>query len=258
MMMKEDRFRAMSRFVSWHWHRGDFAEQWKFLSCGGPESRGEMLRRTGFKEVRLVTFPPELGKYRVALKFYRERRFFRYLFRPSLAAREAVGFAVAKRLGIPVAEVLAFGEKRRFLRLAEAYFITRFEEGTQAFDTLIGKPECHDMLMELLRRDIARLGVLHAAGYIHGGAHPRNFLWRKNANGELESIWIDLATVRKKSRFTRRKYMLTDLTHFVEMFKLTKDELDLLMAEYRKYHDLPAAFYPRTDHERKFAVARLN
>ena len=176
------------------------------------------------------------------------------------AAREAVGFAVTKALGIPVVEVLAYGEKRRFLRLVEAYFVTRFEEGTQTFAKLKDKPECRELLMELLRRDIARLGTLHAAGYIHGGAHPRNFLWRQETDGTFKSIWIDLPTVRSISQWRERgkkwwKYILTDLTDFTEVFRLTQAELDEVLAEYRNVYDLPVAHRLRTDSPRKFSEA---
>ena len=247
----------MSCVRSWHWNRADFDAQWRRLcECGSIETAGETIWQTRFKEVQLLTVPSDDGGYRVAFKNYHEKRFFRYFLRPSLATREAHGFAVVARLGIPVAEVLAFGENRRFLNLVDAYFVTKFEEGTKTMDDFLAHPEEHDKLLALLRDNIIRLAQLHAAGYIHGGAHPRNILWKESPGGGLESIWIDLATVRRIS--TRRpnwKYVLTDLADLTEKFKLTQEELDRLAAEYRNNGGFPIAYRVRTDHYRKFSSA---
>lgn len=151
--------------------------------------------------------------------------------------------------------MLAVGEKRRFFYLVEAYIVTRFEENTESLLYFADHPEEWDMLLALLKENIARLGQLHAAGYIHGGAHPRNFLWRKNASGQLESLWIDLATVRQMISGKKGwKYLLTDLADLVENFRLSQKELDDLIAEYRKYNDIPVAYRERTDHEYKFST----
>ena len=247
-----------SLISSWHWNREDFDQQWRFLSNQqNPDNKqGETIWKTRFKDVQLIQLPEELGGYRIALKTYAEKRFFRYLLRPSLACREAEGFRVIESLGIPVAQVLAFGEKRNISHLQEAYFITRFEEGTETLLCFQEHPEEQANLMQLLVENIRYLAQMHAAGYVHGGAHPRNFLWKKDANGVLQSIWIDLASVRRTPGGKRYwKYILTDLSDFAEGFKLGQENLDLLMAEYRKIHNIPTAFRLRHDHSYKFAEA---
>ena len=250
----------MSSLVSWHWNKAGFDKQWEYLNCqlhsgGAP---GETIWQTRFKDVQLLSVPGENGGYRVAYKNYEEKRFWRYFLRPSLAAREAEGFEVVKSLDIPAAEVLAFGEIRSCLNLKRAYFVTRFEENTETLLYFKEHPQEHETLLALLKENIRYLARLHAAGYIHGGAHPRNILFRRHENGTLESIWIDLASLRKAGTGKRYwKYILTDLSDFTEAFRLTQVELDMLIAEYRKIHDIPVAYKIRTDHERKFSEAFL-
>ena len=248
----------MSVVSSWHWNKAEFSEQWKYLCAmeGSGETQGETIWQTRFKAVQLLSVPGGTGEYRIAFKNYQEKRFWRYFLRPSLAAREAVGFEVAKELDIPVAEVLAFGENRRFFNLINAYFITRFEENTETLLYFKDHPEEHESLMQLLKENILYLANLHAAGFVHCGAHPRNILWRKKGDGSIESIWIDLASVRRTPGGKRYwKYILTDLSDFTEAFKLSQADLDMLIKEYRKVNDIPTAYKIRTDHERKFSEA---
>ena len=131
-----------SLLFSWHWNKPEFNEQWNFLT--GKNSAAEhceTIWKTNFKEVQVLTVPSDRGKYRIALKHYREKRFFRYFLRPSLAAREAAGFAVVESLGIPAANVLAYGEKRKFFNLVDAYFVTEFEENTETLLDLVENKE---------------------------------------------------------------------------------------------------------------------
>lgn len=245
---------GISVFRSWQWHHPDFLIQWQCF-CNENYQKDKQIWCTRLKDVKLLSVPTARGDCRVAFKCYREKRLLRYFLRPSLAAREAAGFKIVESLHIPVAQVLAVGEKRRFFNLVEAYIVTRFEENTESLLYFADHPEEWDMLLALLKENIARLGRLHAAGYTHGGAHPRNFLWRKNASGQLESLWIDLATVRQMISGKKGwKYLLTDLADLVENFRLSQNELDDLIAEYRKYNDIPVAYRERTDHEYKFST----
>lgn len=247
-----------SLISSWHWNREDFDKQWLYLSGQGnaDNKQGETIWKTRFKDVQLIQLPEELGGYRIAFKTYAEKRFFRYLLRPSLACREADGFHVIESLRIPVAQVLAFGEIRNISHLQEAYFITKYEEDTETLLWFNEHPEESATLMNLLLENIKYLAQLHAAGFIHGGAHPRNILWRKNADSTIQSIWIDLASVRKAPGGKKYwKYILTDLSDIAEAFKLCQEDLDRLMTEYRKIHNIPTAFRPRHDHPYKFTEA---
>ena len=247
-----------SLLFSWNWVSAEFKKGWEFLTCSPANSRGETIWGDIFKEVQLLTVPGENGEYRIAFKSYREKRFFRYFLRPSLAAREARGFALAASLDIPVVKVLAFGEKRRFLNLKSSFFITAFEENTQTMLVFNERPDEREKLLFLLKENIVRLAKLHAANYIHGGAHPRNIIWKESPEGKIDSIWLDLASVRPMPKGSKKwKYLLTDLSDFTEYFKLTQEELDMLLAEYLRIYPIPAAYKLRTDHERKFSEAYL-
>jgi tRNA A-37 threonylcarbamoyl transferase component Bud32 len=250
---------VMSTVSSWHWNREDFAEQWNCIlkEENGSDASAGTFYKTRFKGVRLLTVPSADGGYRVAFKTYQDKRFLRYLFRPSLAAREAMGFDAAASLGIPVVDYLALGEERCCLKLVSSYFVTRYEENAETFLYFKEHPEQRADLMKLLKENIVRLAKMHVAGFIHGGAHPRNFLWHRNGDGTIRTVWIDLASVRRMTPSNRKwwKYILTDLTDFSEVFRLTQSELDELMAEYRKVNDLPVAYKLRTDHHRKFSEA---
>lgn len=249
----------LSYFHSWHWLDDDFKTAWKFLNENtlDADPQKETIWQTRFKDVQLLSVPDPGGvNFRIAFKSYREKRFFRYFFRSSLAAREARGFAVVSSLDIPVVKVLAFGERRFCGHLIDAFFVTRYEEGCETLLFFVEHPEERATLLALLRENIKFLAKLHLAGFTHGGAHPRNFLWRKGADGQLESIWLDLASLRKAGGGRRYwKYILTDLSDFTEVFKLTQDELDMLMAEYKSIHPLPVCYQLRTDHHRKFSQA---
>ena len=246
---------GVSLFCSWQRCADSFKEQWGILKDSG--LRGVVIWKTRFKDVCLLNIPDGAEKeMRIVVKNYRERRFFRYFFRPSLAAREAAGFQVVRSLGIPTAEVLAFGEKRFCGSLLSAFFVTKYEEGTESLLFLQEDQGARELLLELLKENIRYLAKLHAAGFAHGGAHPRNILWRKSEDGSLSSVWIDLATCRKAGRGKRYwKYILTDLSDMTEVFRLTQPELDMLMAAYRQVHPIPVCYKIRDDREGKFSRA---
>lgn len=245
---------------SWHWYRKDFEEQWKYLINEGlfSDKKESTIWQTRFKAVQLLEVPFEGSSYKIALKFYREKRIIRYFLRPSLATREAMGYEVMEKLGIPVAEVLAYGEKRNIIRIKEAFIITKYVEGTENMLYFKEHEEEHEALLSLLKENIRYLALLHRANYIHSGLHPRNILWKREAGNSVRSIWIDLATVRNVENHKEYwKYILTDLSDLTETFHLSQKELDMLMAEYRKIHDLEVGYTVRNDHKYKFSKAYL-
>jgi hypothetical protein len=248
--------KKLSFVSSWEYVSKEFASQWAHLNSDPVNKQGETIWQTRSKDVQLLEVPAETGSFRIAFKNYREKRFFRYFMRPSLAAREARGFALVQKLGFPCVKVLAFGEHRSFVKLKEAFFITAFEEGTKTFYDLANDPDGHSLVLDLLRETIGRLGQLHAYGWSHGGAHPRNFLWKTDEAGKAYSIWIDLASLRKLAWGAKKwKYILTDLSDLTEAFKLSQEELDMLIAEYRRFHDIPVAYKAIEDNPRKFSKA---
>ncbi len=219
-----------SYFHSWLWARDDFALILPEL-LGGRAEGSRVIYRTRHKECLLI-MPEESGfAYPVVFKRYGEKRFFRYLFRPSLAYREYLGFKAVAEAGIPAAEVLALGEKRSFIRLEEAFFVTRYLEGFRdGYEFCL--EGCDEGLRDrFIRRNLELLAKLHGAGLVHGCFHPRNEMFKLSETGEMEVVWIDLASVTKEcrgSRFSREE----DLGRFLKEFHLGRE----LESEYEVFY----------------------
>ena len=245
----------------WHWCNGTYgsAANWllnEILPNEPGSHGGEQIWRTSLKEVFVYRVPQELGGFRVALKTCHEHRFWRYFLRRSLAYREAIGFDVVKSLGMPAVDVVLCGEERNPFQLKRSYIATRFEEDTaQMLDFAHGKSQehLHGDLMMLLRENIALLARMHKAGYRHGGAHPRNFLWKRRTDGTPELIWIDLATVGRCAPDDKKRIPL-DLSDMIEYFELSDGELAELCGIYRTVHDIPIEFRHTGDGGRKLNV----
>ena len=146
-----------------------------------PDFEALKLWKTRNKSVYKAECPRELYSGSVVIKSYYEQRFLRYFLRPSLACREAEGYLTVQKLGIPTAEVLAYGERRTVWWLSSSFLITRFVDGSRNgtyFCTVDDGPGygTPDMMVFCLKL-IEMLATLHRNGYCHGGTHPRNFLW---------------------------------------------------------------------------------
>ena len=251
-----------SYFHNWNWFSPKYTQLCEYLvrKITDPsfwERRDDLIWTTRHKEVKLYQVEPGMGDFKVAIKNYHERRFWRYFFRPSLAFREAMGFEVVNRLGISTAEVLAFGEIRRNLR--QAYFVTRYEENTYSMlDFGKGQPfeSEREKGLELMRRNIVNMAMLHKQGYRHGGAHPRNYLWRESKEKGLELIWIDLATVQKFKFGLRNQEICLDLTDMLEGYNLSQEQLDEMAGIYNENGLIRVRFLKKDVSERKFCVCR--
>ena len=187
---------------SWHFSREDFAPVLEKLFSGMLKDC-PVIYHTRHKECRLL--PREISglSYPVVVKRYYEKRFFRYLFRPSQAYREYCGFKLTSDAGIPAAKVVALGEIRSGVRLKEAFFVTEYLENFRDGDEFT-LPGCDKKMRdEFIRINLRFLAKFHAAGLVHGGFHPRNELFRINDDGVMEVVWIDLATVKPVSRAGR-------------------------------------------------------
>lgn len=181
------------------------------------------------KSVRVCTYAYGSGdEMRIAIKCNNDRRFMRYFFRPSQALKEYRGFQIVKSLGIPCVDVLGCGDFRFCGSLAQSYFVTRYEENTyQLLEYTKGaaRQHEHDEMMRFLKITLNQMAKLHKAGYRHGGAHGRNFMCRKSADGKIELIWLDLTTVRPFSRCHRLRELLLDVSDLIEYFELSEAEL---------------------------------
>ena len=219
-----------SFFRTWNCCKADFSPILPELLSGGLK-KCKVIYRTRHKECFLVS--PEVSglSYPVVFKRYAEKRFFRYFLRPSLAYREYLGFKLTAEAGIPAAEVVALGEKRCFVKLEEAFFVTRYLEGYRD-----GAEFCHSGCDEKLKDDFIRqnlsyLAKLHCAGLVHGCFHPRNEMWRMVENGKMDIVWIDLASVVPESK-SRRFSRKGDLLRFLKEFGLSEAK----EAEYRAFY----------------------
>ena len=168
---------------------------------------------------------------KAVFKVYREKRFFRYFLRPSLAYREFIGFRRTADAGIPVAEVLALGEKRRGFRLQEAFFVTRYLENFRDGNELIPSGADETLRDEFIRQNLALLAKLHNAGLVHGCFHPRNELFRLDENGRMEVVWLDLASVIPAGK-SRKFTVSDDLDRFLREFMLSPEKT----AEYTGFY----------------------
>ena len=211
-----------------------FKEAFYRLKNFDPErDADEKLWQTRHKVVVRYTVPDGViaGKsdYQVVWKYYGEKRFFRYLFRPSLAYREWQGYKNVEAVGIPVAKALAAAETRRGVRLVNCVFVTEMVRDTGDGDDFcpggsrVGETA---LAKEFAEKNLRLLAKLHRAKLVHGGFTPRNVLYKiasAQRPGELEVVWIDLATCRKVPFYKRRKLQQKDVDCFLGMLQLTPE-----------------------------------
>ncbi len=226
--------------------------------------QGEGLWKTRHGFVRKLELPPSCGGGACVLKYYDRPEFIRYLYRLSMVYREACAMQTASGLGLPVPPVYACGEKRFCCMLRSAYILTRYIGQTQQLLQLAKPPACDDpatepLVVSLLTEIVTGLAKLHAAGYSHGGAHPRNFLWRQElASSKPTLFWIDLATFRPLQEDWRERIVL-DLTDAIENFPLSPSHLDALCKAYQSVNPLPLEFQqlPNSETQRKKNVCKM-
>ncbi|MBR7155754.1 MAG: hypothetical protein IKD22_02860 [Lentisphaeria bacterium] len=194
----------------------------------------EKLWQTRHKVVVRYTVPdgmiPGAKEYQVVWKYYREKRFFRYLFRPSLAFREWRGYKNVEALGIPCAKVLAAAENRRGVKLLDSVFVTEMVRNTGDGDDFCpgGKFENDtEIAREFAEKNLRLLAKLHKNDFVHGGFTPRNELYSfvpesdAVSGNRLRVVWIDLATCRKVPFFKRKKLQKQDVDCFLSMLKFS-------------------------------------
>ncbi len=204
----------------------------------------ELLWRTRHKKVVRMEVPAEYAvdgrsDFQVVWKHYGEKRFFRYLFRPSLALREWKGFETAGSCGIPVARVLAAGEKRRGLRLVSSYFMTEMVCGSGDGDDFLpggAREQDEALAAEFAEKNLKLLAKLHRSGAVHGGFTPRNELYVLTGSEErgqrLDVVWIDLATCRKVPFFKRKRLQNKDLDYFLSPWRFAPERREELYEIY--------------------------
>lgn len=222
-------FQADNSFIrSWSVSGGNISPE-KLTHLFKHFTGGRIIYRTRHKACYLVDFPEYGGE--VVVKHYFEKRFWRYFLRPSLAYREFLGFNRAESCGIPVAEVVALGEKRNFWHLKEAFFVTRYLAGYRDGNEFIHGNGDEKLKDEFVRRNLELLAKLHNGGFVHGCFHPRNELFKVDDSGKMDIIWIDLASVIPVGK-TRKFTKAGDLDRFLCEFDFSAEK----EVEYRAYY----------------------
>lgn len=219
-----------------------------------PDGEGEKVRafreedhpnaviiwQTRHKYVKKLTVSGPEGPLTIIYKHYCEKRFWRYLFRPSLAWREALGYCTAASFGIPTAKILSCGENRSFFRLFDSWIITKFLDHTQDGNIFVkdtsSDPELHREKLSFCKQNLEYIARLHKAGLVHGGTHPRNFLFQKDpGEKDIKVVWIDLATIKKR-RFRIQKHFHDDLRHLLAPMGFSLEELTSLIGFYNQHN----------------------
>lgn len=170
-----------------------------------------------------------------AYKTQNGKTFWRYIFRHSLPLRECYHYEILEKLSIPVPQILAVGDTRKFFVLKESFLVTSFLAGT--YDGRIfmegGKYRTghEELCFDYCRKNLLYLAKLHDAGFFHKAAHPRNFLFRETGKeGEVEVFWIDVARLRKT--FHRKRAVIMDLHTFFRDMLLPEEKVAELLKIY--------------------------
>ncbi len=182
---------------SWHWAAPGFERQLELLLAPGGLDGAECIWKTRHKEVwkvRLET--PEGPQYVIYKSKHRFRPIF-YACHYSQNAREAANYRALEALGMPMAQLLGCGDFRRGRILDRSFLVTRFAEGFRDGRAFAPGGPCADDVEtrdEFLRRNLRLLAKMHEAHCTHRGFIPNNLLWRKQQDGSLELLWIDVAS----------------------------------------------------------------
>lgn len=218
----------------------NFFKSW---SCCVPGFENALARLRGGKLVEDATHKhiyEASGKYvwrcqddgfDFAYKTQDGKKPWRYMFRASLPVREVKHYAILAALGIPIPDVYAVGDTRKFFILKESFLVTGFLENTVDGRIFMRGGEYRDGREELKRefccRHLTLLAKLHDAGYYHKASHPRNFLFRGETPENMEVFWIDVARLRR-ARDIRRAVVVDLHTFFRDMCLKKADLLRLL------------------------------
>ena len=238
------------------WCAEEFRQGLEFLQRR-PELRhdGNKLTDSAGKEVWKVELPAELGGA-VAYKFCAGKAPWRYIINLSHPAREWRNYQALYRLGIPAAQVLAYGETRRGLMIQNSFIVTRFIEGTRdGTDFMPGGKRRDDV--ELRKRFCElvapHLATLHRHGFFHKALHPRNVLYRGDTPETMEVFLIDVARCRIRFPWRMKSAVLFDLYTPLRDLELSPDESrEFLRLYHENYPDCPFTLPELEDALRKY------
>ena len=241
-----------------NWCAEGFEAQLEYLQSH-PELRcdaGKLSDHSG-KLVWRIDLPPELGGATVVYKFCEGKAPWRYILNLSHPAREWRNYQALYRLGVPAAEVLAYGERRRGWKILDSFIVTRFLAGTRdGRDFMPGGKLRDDAGMrrrfcELVAPELAKL---HRRGFFHKALHPRNVLYRGTTPEDMEIFFIDVARCRIRFASLMKWAILFDLYTPLRDLELPTEESRAFLAEYLK--NCPASPFTLDKLERKLRAFR--
>lgn len=199
--------------------------------------QGEVVWKTRTKKVRKLVLPPEYDGTKLVFKEYRDNRVLRYLFCRTKSTLEAINYKVFSELGIPMAPLVFVGDARKNFILDHSFIATRFIEGYTDGRTFLpgGKLRDTPEQKKFIDRNLEYTGKIHGQHCFHGGMRVYNFLWKPLGNGEIDIVWIDVATSRflRLPEFLFTWYILRDLTNFFRDLKLSEKDLRIALATYK-------------------------
>ncbi len=203
-------------------------------------SGGEVIWQTRNKMVRKITLPEQYGSITLAFKDYKCVKPLRYLLRCSKTALEAANYRAFAALGIPMAKLLFAGDERKSFHLKHSFLATQFADGyVDGRDFLPGgKLRGAPEQKVFIDRNLAFVGKLHSIHCFHKGVRVFNFLWKPLGDGEIDIVWIDVASCRFLSipGVLFRKYMICDLADFFRDLELEDAELRDALNGYHKHN----------------------
>ena len=217
----------IGQFSSWSWIHSDFAADFSALQSGDAlkeDGSSEIIWQTKQKFVLKVSTPA--GRTVVYKSYRKVKDWFRCIYRLSPLAREALNYQQFLDLGLPMVRLLAAGDIRSCFILKGGFLVTEYAKDTSDGREFFGNGKfAKDTPLRdaFIHRVFADLAKMHDHGWIHRGSTPANFLFRHKGDS-LETIWIDVATCRKVSRFTQRRLIPEDFVNFFRFFNFTPEQ----------------------------------
>ena len=178
-----------SFFASWNYVEKGFEDILCDLRSDTPEmsaKAGLINESSGKKVWHLVRKNRNGIAYDFAYKINPGKTPWRYIFKSSLAAREAENYMMFEQLNIPTAHVLAAGDIRKNFILKENFIATRFIGGSHDGRIFMPGGEMRaetELRKEFTCKHLSLLAEIHDNMIFHKAFHPRNLLWRNSGNG---------------------------------------------------------------------------
>ncbi|MBR2373627.1 MAG: hypothetical protein IKA87_05295 [Lentisphaeria bacterium] len=227
---------------SWCYVREDFAVKFEELyETGFFDENGPAEHIWETKSKFVLKVPVAENKFAVYKSYRRISKPAKFILRPSPCGFEAENYQLIKKCGIPVPELSAVGDVRRNFRLKTAFLVTEFAENFRdGRDFLSGGIRNGDKELkdEFICGHLELLARCHDAGILHRGFTPANLLYKLRSapdekGRQLELMWIDVASCRRRPMFLLNSMCLQDLEQLFSYFDFSQEEKQKFTAFYR-------------------------